>query len=711
MTSALFVSRHRNRLFPLFLLVATLIAYHPAWHGGFTWDDNCVPHDPGDLGYYSLHGLGLLWVDPPHKQYYPLAFSLCWLEYHLWGFNTLGFHLVNILLHALDSILLWKVLRRLDVPGAWLAAAIFALHPVNVETAAWISETRNTLSGLFYLCSILAALKFWLPELADRSLTVAAQPGGEQSRASEQVANPQSAIRNPYYYWLAFALFVCGLLSKTTIIPLPAVILLLVWWKRGKIVWRDTYPLFLFVAVGVAMGLITRHYEQGLSANGKEVQFSLVDRCLLAGRNLWFYSGKLTWPHPLIFIYPRWKIDPSSLLDWLPLLALAPVALVLWLIRNRSWGRPVFVALAYYVGLLFFVLGFFNISFFLYSFVADHFQYLACMGPIALFAAGITLAFNRLGKAKPVLMLLLSACLLTVLGVLTWNQSRLYASEETLLNAVVSQNPNAFVAYDNLGGILWSRGKREEAIQQYKMSVAIHPDPRNLHDLGIALLQTDKPDEAVADFQEAIKLSANPAPAYADLGTAYVQMGQIATGIKYIQKALQMMPDLAIGYYDLGNAYFQEKQLDLAIANWQKTLDLLPGLPSAHNNLANAFLLEGQPAKAIQHWKEALAASPDLVNAQVSLAWVLATCPQASLRNGNEAMELAQRASRLTGDKDPVVLRALAAAYAESGRFPEAVQTAQHALQLAQAQSNSALANSIQSQMQFYQTGLPFHSY
>jgi hypothetical protein len=274
-------------LFPLFLMFTTFIAYQPAWHGGFLWDDYCVPHGPYDLGHYTLSGLGDIWFHPTH-QYYPLTYTTCWLEYHIWGFNTTGFHLDNILLHSLSSILVWLILRRLSVPGAWLAAAIFALHPVNTESVAWISERKNCLSCFFFLCSILAALKFWLPDSQSAVRGQSTVPSPQENPQSTSVAAVQTA---PRYYWLAFGLFICALFSKTTTIPLPAVILLLVWWKRGRLTWVDVKPCIPFFAAGFAVGLITHHMEHHLGAHGKDFQISLVDRCLIAGRSFWFYLG------------------------------------------------------------------------------------------------------------------------------------------------------------------------------------------------------------------------------------------------------------------------------------------------------------------------------------------------------------------------------------------------------------------------------------
>lgn len=712
------LARYRNWLFPLFLIAATFITYHPAWHGGFLWDDYCVPHGPHDLGHYTLSGLRDIWLYPTH-QYYPLTYTTCWLEYHIWGLNTTGFHLVNILLHSLSSVLVWLILRRLKVPGAWLAAAIFALHPVNSESVAWISERKNTLSCFFFLCSTLAALKFWLPELGEKS--------------PEHESNPPSSIlhpRNWLFYWLAFVLFICALFSKTTTIPLPAVILLLVWWKRGRLTWADIKPCIPFFVVGAAVGLVTHHMEQHLGAHGKEFQMSFLDRCLIAGRSFWFYLLKLIWPHPVMFVYPRWKVAPSPALAWLSLLAFIPAAIVLWLAR-KSWGRPAFVAFAYFGGMLLLMLGFFNIYFFLYSFVSDHFQYEACMGPIALFAAALTLlmcrrrreeSLNKSGSPQtsesPVkpsgvyydylnpAYLTFSACILAVLATLTWKQCHMYQSVETLWATTAAQNPKAFLAHTDLADIYMDEGKTDAAIQQYRMSLALRMDPEICHNLGNALLETGRPDEAFAYFKKSIEMAPEYPIAYSDLGNMYLQKGQVDLAIEYIQKALQIEPDLPIATYNLGNAYAEEQRFDLAIRYWEKAIQLQPDYPMPHNNLANAYLLEGQTVKAVEQWKLALKYMPDLTSAQVNLAWILATSPDPSLRDGPSAVALAERATQVSQGRNPVALRSLAAAFAENGQYPDAVAAAQQAIQL--GSGNPGLAANIQSQLKFYQNHQPF---
>ena len=687
------VSLRRSWLFAIFLVAATFIAYYPAWHGGFLWDDdNFVPHGFSQSRYCTVSGLEDIWLHRAFHQtlqYYPLTYTMCWVGYHIWGLDTSGYHMMNILLHALNAILLWLVLRQLKVPAAWLAGAVFALHPVNVESAAWIAECKNTLSCLFYLCAILASLKFWLPE----------ETAGPDSP-------PVTRLKGWKVYWLTYVLFLCALLSKTNTVPLPAVVLLLVWWKRGKITRADVYPMLPFFATAVGIGFITHCLEHNLGAHGKDFQISLVDRCLIAGRDYWFYLEKLFWPCPLITIYPRWKIAPSPPLAWLSLLAFVPVAIILWIARH-SWGRPVFVALAYFGGMLFLVLGFFNVYYFNFSFVADHFQYLALMGPLALVCAGIAMLLRRLGKAQLILAPFLAACLLALLGFMTWDRCRAYANIETLWRVTLAQNPDAYMAYNNLGDTLLTEGKADAAIEQYQKSLALHPDAQIYHNIGTALLKEGKTSEAYADFKKSLDIQPDFAVGYVDIGTYFLQTGLPDTAIEYFQKALKMETNDPFLPYNLGNAYAQKGQPDVAIRYWKNAVALVPDFAPAHNALGNALCSKGQTANAIQHWHSALAADPGLVSAQVNLAWVLATCTQAPLRNGTHAVELAERANKLASG-DPIILKTLAAAYAENGDFPDAITTAQQALEIATRQNDLPLANALQRQMELYQNNQPY---
>src|SRR2546423_1810788 len=418
-------------LFALALIAITALAYLPAWNGKLIWDDNRHITQPA---LRSWQGLADIWTRVgATQQYYPLVHSIFWIEQKLWGDSVLVYHLVNILLHSLGAVVLLQILLRLKIPGAWLGAALFALHPVQVESVAWISELKNTLSGLFFFCSIFTYLKF-------------------------------DERRNRLSYISSLVFFILGLLCKTAIAPLPAIIAVVLWWKRGRLRPReDLLPLLPFFAIGVSAGLFTAWLERiFIGAQGTAFQLSILQRCLIAGRDFWFYVFKLAWPTKLTFIYPRWQISGAVWWQYLFPLALVLLLAVIWRLRKSS--RAPLAATLIFLGLLFPALGFINVYPFIYSFVADHFQYLACIGPLVLAGSGIALGLDALGLSQKPPHRLVYAAVLGLLGFLTWQQSRQYADIETLWRTTIARNPDCWMAYSNLGSFLSAHGNANEAI-------------------------------------------------------------------------------------------------------------------------------------------------------------------------------------------------------------------------------------------------------
>ena len=705
------LSVKRDWIFGLLLMIAVIVAYQPAWNGKPIWDDDEHITKPE---LRSLDGLARIWIEPgASQQYYPIVHSIFWVEHRFWGDATLGYHLINILLHAGCALLLVKTLRRLEVPGAWLAAAIFALHPVEVESVAWISELKNTLSGV---CCIGAALVY-LNFDRDRKWT---------------------------FYSGALGLFILGLMAKTVIATLPAALLVVFWWKRGRLSWkRDALPLLPFFAVGIASGLFTAWMERKfIGAEGSEFDFSLVERCLIAGRAFWFYLGKIFWPANLVFIYPRWNI--SQAVWWQYLFPAATLLLLAWFWLLRRCSRGPMVGLLFFAGTLFPALGFFNVYPFRYSFVADHFQYLAGIGPIVLGAAGVTIASGFLVRRKLFLKPLLCGVLLATLGMLTWRQCGMYADIETLWRTTLDRNPNSFMAHLNLGIVLAQRGSVDEAITQFQETLEIKPDYAKAHnDLGLALLQKGSVNEAITRFQKVIEIKPDYAEAHYNLGNALIQKGRVDEAIVHYQQALQIKPDYAEACYNLGNALIQKGKVDEAITHYQRAIEIKPDYAEAHNNLGKtllnrgrvdeaitqfqmvlqikpdhanacynlgfALIQKGRADEAITYFQKTLRIKPDFPEAQNDLAWILATSPQASLRNGNQAVALAQRANQRAGGKNPVFLHTLAAACAEAGRFGDAIQNVQKAVELARAAGQPDLVEQLNGELKLYGAGLPFH--
>ena len=619
--------RKQDWLFGLLLVVATFLAYQPVWHAGFIWDDDeHLTQNPcivGPLGFKDI------WMGHA-VLYYPLVLTSFWLQHALWGLNPLPYHLVNIALHAACAVLLWRVLRGLNVPAAWLGAALWALHPVQVDSAAWITELKNTQSCFFYLLAIMFFLK-WL----------------EAGALANRKENGK-----PSHYVLALFCAVLAILSKSSTVMLPVVLGLCWWWIDGRWRWRNVAWLAPFLIISLAASGWTiweQKFHSG--ALGQEWMQSGPERIVIAGKAIWFYLGKLPWPHPLIFIYPPWGIDASKPIAYLPALAAMGGLLILW--RNRNgWMRPVFFGLAYFVVSLFPVLGFFNVFYFRYSFVADHFQYLASMGPLVLATAGITTALGFFQKRRPFLQPMLCGTLLLGLGILTWRHSATYGDIETLWRTTIARNPGCWMAYNNLGMDLAGKGRL---------------------------------DEAIVDFQKSLEIRPDHAAARLNLAISLVQKGQVDEGIAHLNKILEIAPGDIGAHFILADALIKKGRADEAAAHFQKALELFPENLAVLNNLA--------PRKIA------------LLN---NFAWLLATFPEASVRNGVKAIELARQAEGLSGGGNPVILGTLAAAYAEAGRFSEAVETARRALNLALARGNTPLADSLRKKIALYEAGLAY---
>jgi tetratricopeptide (TPR) repeat protein len=665
----------RDWFLALLLVLATLLAYQPAWKGRPIWDDDEHMTKPE---LHSSPALVHIWTKPgTTQQYYPLVHSVFWIEHKIWNDAVRPYHLVNILLHSFSALLLFGILRGLKVPGAWLAAAIFALHPVHVESVAWISELKNTLSGVFFLSSIIFYLHF-------------------------------DQKRNSLAYGAALLLFCLGLLSKTVIATLPAAILVILWWQRGKLsAKRDVVPLLPFFAVGITAGIFTAWMERKfIGAHGQAFDFSFIDRCLIAGRAFWFYLFKLFWPAKLTFIYPRWNISHAVWWQYLfPLAALSLVA-ALWLLRRQR--RAPLAAVLLFAGILFPALGFFNVYPFVFSFVADHFQYLASIAVIVLVAAGITLLLDRWKDRHRVFARVVPVILAIALGVLTWQQSHLYADPVVLYQATLSDNPDCWMAHNNLGNVLLRHGEVNEAAAHYRKVLQLLPNDADAHNnLGNALVQQGAPAEAITHYRTALELRPNDADAENNLGSALVREGLIDSAIPHFQKALELRSGHAERHdaeirYNLGNALLRNHQIDKAAVQYRKAVEILPDYAEAHTNLGIATQLQGRFAEAIAEYEKTLQIDPTSLPTRNNLAALLATCPDVSLRNGERAVQIAQQAVQLSGGRDPISFRSLAAAYAESGQFAEAVGASEKALQLAPAEDSDSWVGAVQQELESY---------
>jgi tetratricopeptide (TPR) repeat protein len=640
----------------LIIVAAVVVAYIPAVQGEYIWDDDFYVTE--NIHLRTLPGLGRIWFDiGATPQYYPAVHTTFWIEYHLWELEPFGYHLVNVLLHAMGSVLLWLVLRRLSVPGAWLAATLFALHPVQVESVAWITERKNVLSGVFYFAALLAYCRFAKIE-TDQA------PDGCRWR----------------YYGLAVVLFACALLSKTVTCTLPAVILLLLWWKRRRVSWREVLPLAPMLAVGLAMGLLTAWMEKHtVGARGAEWGWSFVERCLLAGRVVWVYLGKLVWPAELMFFYPRWRLDASAWWQYLFPVAAVAVPLILWLLRARL-GKAPLVAALFFGGTLFPALGFIDVYPMRYSFVADHFQYLACAGPLALFAALIATVI-RLKRPAPrtarVADTVVSAVVLLAMGTLTWRQGLIYKDVETLWRDTVQKNPDAWMAYNNLGNVLKERGQVDEALAHYRKALDIYPDCLRAHgNLAATLYELGEVDQAIVHLKEAMRLQPGYATPHRRLGEVLKGLGRVEEAVEQYRKALAIDPNLVRAHVELADLLRAAGQPSQAVEHYRRALVLDPHRADVHNDLGIALAMQGRLEEATTCFREAVRLRPDFTDALGSLGMVL-------VQQGRTQEALAPWQRSLQLEPDDTRMRCLLAdLLLQLGRVDEAAAEYRKALEI-----------------------------
>lgn len=599
-------------------------------------DDHRLVDADNPLTNGQLHPL-TLWFQTD----FPLSTLVFWREWRTWGDNPWGYHAVNIMLQGLSAVLLWRVLAQLKVPGAWVAGAIFAIHPVCVNSVARIAELKNTLSLPFFLSSLWLYLR---SETADRK-------------------------REGLYYIFSVVTFVFALLSKTSTVMLPMVLLACAAFQRRRIDRRDLLRTIPFFVLSFAFGMMSAWFQKHQALVGEILPpESFGERVASAADRLWFYLGKELLPVKLNLVYPSWKINPASLSAYVPLLLFVVTLILCWRFR-RTWGRAALFGLGVFALTLFPALGFFDSQFETKWQVSDHLQYLPLMAPIALAIGGLACVLPT------TVFRIASLALLTILAVLSFQRAELFASEEKLFRDTLAKNPAAWGTENDLGVILAARKRYDDAITHFEKSLEIKKDNADAEsNWAQTLAGEERYYDAEPHFLRALELKPNDAETHKRFGTALLAQQRFAEALSQLQQALALKPD-----------------------------------PATRLQCATLLQQTGHPAQAVVQLCKVLAAQPDSVEALNNLAWILATSWDKSVRDGPAAVRYAERAIQLPPLPEMCVSGTLAAAYAESGRFSDAVATAEKAVQTEKAAGETRFATINEQLLTFYRAGKPWH--
>ena len=636
----------RDALTALILAVLVGVSYFPALLGGFVWDDVIFAEEPV---IHRWSGLWRIWFSPAdikkEGHYWPIVHTTFWLEHKLWGLAPLGYHLVNLLLHWVNSLLVWRLLRRLAVPGAWAVAAVFAVHPLHVESVAWIIERKDLLSALFYLTAALTWIRF---------------------------------VEGPGWgrYGLALALFTAGLLSKSVVVTFPAALLIWHWWQRERVTSTDLFRLAPFFVVGLAVTLADLSFYT--SREPLSLGYSLIERVLIASRALWFYVGKLLWPTDLAVIYPLWDIRAGDPLAWAYLAAAVAVAVLLWLGRHRA-GRGPLAGVLFYAVTLSPVLGFVDYGYMQFALVADRFQYLAGIGVMAILIGGGAYAAGRLPNPARMTANGLLAAALALLGTLTWIQARIYRNEVSFFSYIVSHNPAARDVYLNLGSALFESDRFEEALAASRLAVKHRPDSAGaLSNVGRGLSKLGQLDEAEQHLRRALKIDPRSTTARQNLAEILRKTKRYGDALEAYRAVLRKDPEYTLAYAGMGTALFEMKRYDEAVAAMKKALSLNPGRAVAVSlNLfaGRALEAQGRLDAAEEHFLGAAELDPRNPTPLVDLA---------DLRMAQQRFEEADGHMRRVRElsRNPAILHAMAEALRLRGRRDKAMESYRAALEL-----------------------------
>ena len=632
------ISRGQVLLWSALLCGVTLATYLPALRGGFIWDDDTFLTQNKLIK--AADGLYRFWFTREAPDYWPVTSTTLWLEWRLWGMHALGYHATNLVLHIGEALLLWKLLDRLRVPGAFLAALLFAVHPVNVESVAWITQRKNLMAMLFFLLAILFFLKTELAAGPPKNGSAAAAPP-----AGPPLAEPRR--RGMLWYGLSLCAFALGMLSKGSVAMLPVVLLGLLAWRR-RLSARDGMALLPFFAVAAVFTIVDIWFQNHGSAEAIR-QAGVFERLAGAGAVVWFYLYKLLVPLNLVFIYPQWRIQANELRWWLAPLAVLGVSALLW--RQRAGrARPLLFAWGYFCVMLVPVMGLTDTYFMKFSLVADHYAHLAMIGVLATVAASWAQWRARTGpkllqcgaagpqdvaagapgwRIRAIRELraphLAAVAVVSCLACLTWRQSGIYRDVQTLYETTLEKNPGCWVARSNLALVLADAGHLAEAIAQGEEALRLKPDlPEARYNLGRALSRAGRLPEAIVQYREALRLRPNYPEAQYNLGNDLRSAGRISEAIERYEQALRLKPDFLDARTNLANLLELSGRTAEAMAQYAEALRINPADAEARNNLGNALAEAGRLPEAIAQFGEALRLEPDFPEAHNNLGMALA---------------------------------------------------------------------------------------
>ncbi len=636
----------------LAMVLLTFAVYVPILPGNFLMDDVRLLGSDNPLINGQLT-LSSLWFQTD----FTLATFGWWVERLLFGNDPAGYHVVNIALHALSAVLLWRLLVRLKIPGAWVAGALFAVHPVCVNSVARVAELKNTLSMPFFLLSFIGYLRYETARLYP------AEPDKEQ----------RSSNSATLWYVISLVAFALALLAKTTVVMLPVAILMCAAWQRRRIAWKDILHTLPFFVLSLGFGLMSVWFQKNQALPTAEsvlLPASFAERLAGAGYCFWFYLEKTLLPFHLSIIYPRWNIDAHTIAAYLPDLLLVAIFILCFQYR-RSWGQHALFGLGSFVVLLFPALGFFDAQFLTMWQVSDHLQYTALAAILALVAAALAALPNKMIFQFVATVLLLGS------SVLCFKRAEVFKTQESLMLETVAGNPAAWGAHNDLGVEFAKDGNVLRAMREFSLSLAYNPNNTDAREnLAHVLTLQGKFPEAEAQFLAALKTQPTSASAQAAYANLLRREGRTSEALYHLRMAVLFKPDV-------------ETLMDLSALEYSR----------GHSN------------RAVAELKQALAIKPNPMKATVlnNLAWILATCPDGSVRNGTEAVQCAEEACALTSFRQSGMVGTLAAAYAEAGRFSEAISMAEKAVSLATDAGDMQFAAANQQLLLLYRAGKPYH--